>query len=97
MVGGATRSEALRALAPAVLGVPVTLPPPSEYVALGAARQAAWALAGSARPPEWPEAETTVLEAGPTPHVREAYAELRDRTDSWHQTTHTDPAPEGTP
>lgn len=83
MVGGATRSAALRELAPAVLGAPVTLPPPSEYVALGAARQAAWALAGTAEAPQWPAPETTVLEADPTPHVREAYAGLRDRTDTW--------------
>ncbi len=83
MVGGATRSAALRELAPAVLGAPVTLPPPSEYVALGAARQAAWALAGTSEPPQWPAPQTTVLEADPTPHVREAYAGLRDRTDTW--------------
>ena len=53
MVGGATRSAAVRELAPAVLGCPVVLPPPGEYVALGAARQAAWALAGTAEPPTW--------------------------------------------
>jgi xylulokinase len=94
MVGGATRSPALRALAPAVLGAPVTLPPSAEYVALGAARQAAWALAGTAGPPVWPAPETTVLEADPTPHVREAYADLRARTEPW---TDTHPAPEGTP
>jgi xylulokinase len=90
LVGGATRSAALRALAPAVLGQPVTLPPLGEYVALGAARQAAWALAGTAEPPTWPAADTTVLEAEPTPDVREVYADLRDRTAPW---THT----EGTP
>ncbi|WP_322921209.1 xylulokinase [Nocardioides renjunii] len=83
VVGGATRSEAVRALAPAVLGTAVTLPPPGEYVALGAARQAAWALAGTAEPPQWPAPGTTVLEAEPTPHVREAYADLRDRTTPW--------------
>ncbi|MDZ5664196.1 xylulokinase [Nocardioides sp. zg-1308] len=83
VVGGATRSEAVRALAPAVLGAAVTLPPPGEYVALGAARQAAWALAGTAEPPQWPAPGTTVLEAEPTPHVREAYADLRDRTTPW--------------
>ena len=49
LVGGATRSAALRALAPAVLGRAVAFPAPGEYVALGAARQAAWALAGSRR------------------------------------------------
>ncbi len=104
MVGGATRSAALRALGPAVLGCPVVLPPPGEYVALGAARQAAGALAGSAEPPAWPAAETTVLEAEPTPHVREVYADLRERTAPWTPSG-SDPQPatpttaptEGTP
>jgi xylulokinase len=53
LVGGAARSAAVRSIAPAVLGAPVTVPAPAEYVALGAARQAAWALAGGAEPPEW--------------------------------------------
>ncbi len=83
MVGGATRSAAVRALAPAILGRPVTLPPPGEYVARGAARQAAWALSGESAAPEWALADTVELEAAPTPHVREAYARLRDRTDTW--------------
>ena len=83
LVGGATRSPALRALAPAVLGRPVTLPPPGEYVALGAARQAAWALAGSATPPAWPQPGTEVVDGAATPQVRAAYAELRDRTADW--------------
>ena len=74
-----------------MLGRPVTLPPEGEYVALGAARQAAWALAGTAEPPTWPEQETTVLEADPTPHVREAYADLRERTAPW-----TNPHTKGT-
>lgn len=85
MLGGATRSAALRALAPAVLGRPVTLPPSAEYVALGAARQAAWALSGDAEPPVWQQPETTVLEADSTPHVREVYADLRERTAHWTQ------------
>jgi hypothetical protein len=88
LVGGATRSAALRALAPAVLGRPVTLPPSAEYVALGAARQAAWALSGAAEPPVWPGPETTVLEAEPTPHVREVYADLRERTAHWSPPAH---------
>ncbi|WP_193609525.1 xylulokinase [Nocardioides lijunqiniae] len=83
MVGGATRSAAVRALAPAILGRPVTLPPPGEYVARGAARQAAWALSGGSAPPTWALADTVELEADPTPRVRETYAALRDRTDSW--------------
>jgi xylulokinase len=76
MVGGATKSAAVRALAPAILGRPVVLPPSGEYVARGAARQAAWALDGSS--PQWQLPDTETLEADPTPGVREAYAALRD-------------------
>jgi xylulokinase len=82
MVGGATRSPAVRALAPAVLGRPVVLPPAGEYVARGAARQAAWALTGAL--PDWPLPDTETLEAAPTPGVREAYAALRDVEGSRH-------------
>jgi len=42
LIGGAAQSEAVRRVAPEVLGVPVEVPEPGEYVALGAARQAAW-------------------------------------------------------
>jgi len=41
LVGGGAQSEAVRAIAPEVLGIPVAVPEPGEYVALGAARQAA--------------------------------------------------------
>jgi xylulokinase len=41
LVGGGAQSEAVRAIAPEVLGIPVEVPEPGEYVALGAARQAA--------------------------------------------------------
>ncbi len=80
MVGGATRSAALRSLAPAVLGRTVVVPPPGEYVALGAARHAAWALSGGSAPPTWPVAGTVELTATPTPQVRDRYAEVRRRT-----------------
>jgi xylulokinase len=83
LVGGAARSAAVRALAPAILGRPVVVPPPGEYVALGAARQAAWALAGTPEPPVWPAGGAELLEADPQPEVRERYAELRDRTETW--------------
>jgi xylulokinase len=53
LVGGAARSAAVRAIAPAVLGAPVVVPEAAEYVALGAARQAAWALHGGSAPPAW--------------------------------------------
>jgi xylulokinase len=74
LVGGAARSAAVRAIAPAVFGVPVVVPPASEYVADGAARQAAWVLAGTDTPIEWRALDgTEEFEAAPTPHVRARY------------------------
>lgn len=84
MIGGATASQALRQLAPTVLGRPVTYLPAGEYVALGAARQAAWALSGAAEPPTWPFPDGETVEGDPALGVRERYAELRDRTESWN-------------
>lgn len=80
LIGGAARSEAVAAIAPAVLGRPVLRPTPGEYVADGAARQAAWVLSGGAEPPEWAAADTERFEAAATPTVRERYAEVRDMT-----------------
>ncbi len=76
LVGGGARSEAVRRIAPAVLGVPVLAPPPGEYVADGAARQAAWVLAGGDTPPVWPTTKTETYEADPTPAVRARYPRL---------------------
>lgn len=73
LVGGGARSEAVRRIAPAILGKPVHVPTPGEYVALGAARQAAWAAAGGDAPPAWTIGETATYEADPTPAVVERY------------------------
>jgi xylulokinase len=78
LVGGGARSEALRRMAPAILGMPVIVPTPSEYVADGAARQAAWALAGTAEPPRWTAGASAHFEADPQPAVRDRYAQVRD-------------------
>lgn len=51
LIGGGARSAAVQAIAPEVFGVPVEVPATAEYVALGAARQAAWALTG--QQPNW--------------------------------------------
>lgn len=51
LIGGGARSAALRAVLPDTFGLPVELPRAQEYVALGAARQAAWAATG--RQPGW--------------------------------------------
>ena len=84
LIGGAARSEAVRRIAPAIFGMPVTVPPPAEYVALGAARQAAWALSGAESPPQWPlPGSSAEYTAEPVPLVRERYAALRDATADW--------------
>jgi xylulokinase len=44
LIGGGAQSAAVRAVAPEVFGIPVEVPPADEYVALGAARQAAGLL-----------------------------------------------------
>jgi xylulokinase len=79
LVGGAARSRAVRQIAPGILGAPVVVPAPGEYVADGAARQAAWVLAGTQGPPEWPPAPGLTFEADPAPDVRAGYAAVRDR------------------
>ena len=83
LIGGGARSEAVRELAPGIFGAPVTVPEPEEYVALGAARQAAWALSGAARPPAWPARPATTYEGTPLPGVREQYAALREDAAAW--------------
>lgn len=75
LVGGAAASPAVRAVAASVLGVPVLLPAPGEYVADGAARQAAWVLRGSM--PQWPVTAPAAHGTAPAPHVRERYTEAR--------------------
>jgi xylulokinase len=78
LIGGGARSEAVRAIAPSIFGTEVLVPEPAEYVALGAARQAAWALAGTPGPPPWPAPEPATYTAPPQPEIRDRYTALRD-------------------
>jgi xylulokinase len=78
LVGGGARSRAMQELAPTVFGLPVDVPEPAEYVALGAARQAAWVLAGASEPPTWGSRPARRVEAPEIPAIRAAYAEARD-------------------
>lgn len=77
LIGGGAKSEGVRKIAPQVLGVAVDVPPPAEYVALGAARQAAWVLTGEL--PQWELAGSETYEAEPTPEVMERYRAEADR------------------
>jgi xylulokinase len=80
LVGGGARSEAIRRIAPAILGMPVHVPTPAEYVALGAARQAAWTLSGADAPPPWSFGVTASYTAEPTPEVVERYQSVQALT-----------------
>lgn len=81
LIGGGAQSEAVRRIAPAVLGVDVLVPTPGEYVADGAARQAAWVLSGAQEPPAWTASGAPeVFSAEAAPRVREQYASVRDLT-----------------
>lgn len=84
LIGGGARSAAVRAIAPTVFGVPVLVPEVTEHVAVGAARQAAWALASSSEPPTWqgktrlelPDpTETEIAEGG---RIRQRHLEARE-------------------
>jgi xylulokinase len=83
LIGGGARSEAVCRLAPGIFGTTVFVPEPDEYAALGAARQAAWAVAGTPTPPDWPGRPTAEFSGGPHPEIRERHAALRDATASW--------------
>ena len=87
LIGGAARSEAIRVIAPGVFGVPVEVPEPEEYVALGAARQAAWALAGTPDPPGWPRPPAKQYTGPAQPGLLQRFAELRDATVTWDERT----------
>jgi xylulokinase len=82
LVGGAAASPAVRQIGADVLGVPIDVPPAQEYVALGAARQAAWVLAPEAGPPVWAGSRTVrhtpQTDAGLA--IRARYAEAQDLT-----------------
>ncbi|MCD0451069.1 xylulokinase [Actinocorallia sp. API 0066] len=77
LIGGGARAKAVRHLAPAIFGRPVLVPDPAEYVALGAARQAAWLLTPTEDPPEWTSTPTRTHTAAPTPDVRARYTAHR--------------------
>ncbi|NQX10836.1 xylulose kinase [Microbacteriaceae bacterium VKM Ac-2855] len=72
LIGGAAQNPAVQAIAAQVFDAPVVVPTPGEYVADGAAVQAAWALTGER--PAWQV--TTVAEPAPDTRalIREQYA-----------------------
>ena len=90
LLGPAAELPAVQAAAPALFGTQVVVPQPADYAAIGAARQAAWALgrlAGHARPrppPAWQGAAAQVFEPGEElavgQAVRQQYVAVREQT-----------------
>ena len=72
LIGGAARNSAVAAIAAQVFDAPVVVPAPGDYVADGAATQAAWVLTGQR--PAWPL--QIVAEPGPDHRavIRDQYA-----------------------
>ena len=80
LVGGAASNPAVVDVAATLVAAPVEVPPAGEYVADGAARQAAWILSGG-QLPAWGELRTGDVirrDANPIPTVREQYRRARE-------------------
>lgn len=78
LIGGGAKSAGLRTVLPDTIGMPVAVPQPREYVALGAARQAAWAA--TRQLPRWERLIEAVLEpsgSAGAAEYRARYAQLR--------------------
>jgi xylulokinase len=72
LIGGAAQNPAVQLIAAQVFDAPLVVPAPSEYVADGAAAQAAWVLSGER--PAWPLSLAAQPAADHRPVIREQYA-----------------------
>ncbi|MFD9719140.1 FGGY family carbohydrate kinase [Streptomyces sp. NPDC059076] len=89
LLGASAGLAAVQSAAPAIFGAQVVVPQPADYAALGAARQAAWALGVSqgtlspAAPPVWQDAVVQLLDPGDElavgQAVRQQYGATRDQ------------------
>jgi xylulokinase len=81
LIGGAAKNPAVPVIASALFGREVLVPPIGEYVANGAAKQAAWALLGQM--PQWDLGHVQHHSSAPTPGVMEKYRGLKEKTKQW--------------
>jgi xylulokinase len=72
LIGGAAQNLAVRTVATQVFDAPLVVPAPGEYVAGGAAAQAAWVLSGQR--PLWPLEIACELTPDHRPVIRDQYA-----------------------
>jgi xylulokinase len=81
LIGGAAKNSAVPEIASALFGREVLVPTAGEYVADGAAKQAAWALLGHM--PTWDLGKVSSHQSAATPDVMDKYRELKNNTDNW--------------
>lgn len=78
LVGGGAQSDAVRRIAPSVLGLPIVVPERGEYVADGAALQAAWCLEGGEEPPRWESRLSSEFSGRFHPFIAERFHEVNE-------------------
>ncbi|MBU3693170.1 MAG: xylulokinase [Candidatus Nanopelagicaceae bacterium] len=76
LIGGAAKNSAVQQIAADFFNNNINLPPVGEYVADGAAKQAAWALTGTTTPPQWSMGE--VKQIAPKNDAAEVVAEYME-------------------
>jgi xylulokinase len=75
LIGGAAQNPAVSTIAAQVFAEPILVPQPGEYVAIGAAVQAAWALSGTR--PRWEVPIAVAPTSDFQPVIRQQYFERR--------------------
>ena len=74
LIGGAARNPAVQQIAADLFAHEIVVPAESEYVADGAAKQAAWALSGGSQPPRWESGKDLVIQpSSRNSKVRDSY------------------------
>jgi len=78
IVGGAAKNPGVGPIASAILGRPVMTFPPREFVADGAARQAAWALLGEL--PNWKIPDVIEFNEKSAPFILDQHRKLKEKS-----------------
>ena len=77
LIGGAAKNSAVQQISADLFGRTIHIPAIGEYVADGAAKQAAWALSGKENPPNWSLGEIKEVNSrNSDPEIVESYMDL---------------------